>query len=66
MPFWQRSLVLVVAMLAISYVFGLIWQSVFGFNLPGYVSGVVGGLTAVPLWDLLKKAKPKKIPLKKQ
>ena len=60
MPFWQRSLVLVVAMMAVSYVFGLIWQSVFGFNLPDYVSGIVGGLTAVPLWDLLKKTKPKK------
>jgi len=60
MPFWQRFLVLVVAMLAVSYVFALIWQSVLGFSLPGYVSGVVGGLIAVPLWDLLKKAKPKK------
>jgi hypothetical protein len=60
MPFWQRSLVLVVAMMAVSFVFGLIWNSIFGFDLPDYVSGVVGGLTAIPLWDLLKKAKPKK------
>lgn len=60
MPFWQRSLVLVVAMMAVSFVFGLIWQAVFGFDLPDYVSGIVGGLTAVPLWDLLRKTKPKK------
>ena len=60
MPFWQRSLVLVVAMMAVSFIFGLIWYSIFGIDLPAYVSGVVGGLTAVPLWDLLKKAKPKK------
>jgi membrane protease YdiL (CAAX protease family) len=59
MPFWQRSLVLVAAMIAVSFVFGLIWHWLFGFNLPGYVSGVVGGLTAVPLWDLLKKTKQK-------
>lgn len=59
MPFWQRSLVLVVAMLAVSFIIGIIWHSVFGFNLPGYASGVVGGLTAVPLWDLLKRVKPK-------
>jgi hypothetical protein len=66
MPFWQRSLVLVVAMIAVSFVFGLIWYWIFGFDLPAYVSGVVGGLTAVPLWDLLKKVKPKKAPPKKQ
>jgi len=31
----------------------------FGFSLPGYASGMVGGLTAVPLWDLLKRVTPK-------
>jgi hypothetical protein len=59
MPFWQRFLVLLVAMMIVSFIFGLIWQSVFSFDVPGYLSGVVGGLTAVPLWDLLKKIKPK-------
>jgi hypothetical protein len=59
MPFWQRSLILLVAMMAISFLVGLLWNSLFGFNLPSYVSGVVGGLTAVPLWDLLKRIKPK-------
>jgi len=59
MPFWQRSLILLVAMMAISFLVGLLWSSLFGFNLPSYVSGVVGGLTAVPLWDVLKRIKPK-------
>ena len=59
MPFWQRSLITLVAMMAISFLVGLLWNSLFGFNLPSYVSGVVGGLTAVPLWDLLKRIKPK-------
>lgn len=59
MPFWQRSLILLVAMMAISFLVGLLWSSLFGFNLPSYVSGVVGGLTAVPLWELLKRIKPK-------
>ena len=59
MPFWQRSLVLVAAMIGVSFIFGIIWHALFGFNLPGYASGVVGGLTAVPLWDLLKRVKPK-------
>lgn len=60
MPFWQRFLILLAAMMVVSFIFGMIWQSVFNFNVPGYLSGVVGGLTAVPLWDLLKKVKPKK------
>jgi hypothetical protein len=59
MPFWQRSLVLLVAMIGVSFIFDIIWQSLTGFSLPGYVIGVVGGLTAVPLWDLLKRVKPK-------
>ena len=59
MPFWQRSLILVAAMICVSFIVGLIWQSLFSFNLPGYASGVVGGLTAVPVWDLLKRVKPK-------
>jgi hypothetical protein len=59
MVFWQRSLVLVAAIIAVSFIFGMIWQSLFNFSLPGYVSGVIGGLTAVPIWDFLKKFKPK-------
>jgi len=59
MPFWQRSLILLAAMIAVSFLVGYLWYSLSGFNLPSYISGVVGGLTAVPLWDLLKRVKPK-------
>jgi len=59
MPFWQRSLILVVAVMAVSFIVGIIWHSIFGFYLPSYISGVVGGLSAVVIWDLLKKTKPK-------
>jgi hypothetical protein len=59
MPFWQRSLILLAAILGVSLIFDLLWHSMFGFSLPGYASGVVGGLTAVPLWDLLKRVTPK-------
>ncbi len=59
MPFWQRFLILLVAVMAVSFIVGMIWHSLFGFNLPSYVSGVVGGLSAVLIWDLLKKTKPK-------
>jgi len=59
MPFWQRSLITPAAMLAVSFIIGSLWRSLFGFALPYYASGVVGGLTAVPLWEFLKRVKPK-------
>jgi hypothetical protein len=58
LPFWQRLLVTVLAMLAASWVVGLIWHAIFNFPLPSYVGGVVGGLAALPLWDLLKRIRP--------
>jgi hypothetical protein len=59
MVFWQRSLVTLAAMVAVSLIVGFLWRSMFGFGLPEYVSGVVGGLTAIPLWDFLKRVRPK-------
>jgi hypothetical protein len=58
LPFWQRLLVTILAMLAASWIVGLIWQAIFSFPLPSYIGGVVGGLAALPLWDLLKRIRP--------
>lgn len=59
MPFWQRALITVIAMVVISMLIGALWRSVFNFGLPEYVSGVIGGLTAIPLWEFLKRIKAK-------
>jgi len=59
LPFWQRLVITVIVMLAASYVVGLVWQAVFGFVLPSYVAGLVGGLSAIPVWDLLQRLRPK-------
>lgn len=59
MPFWQRLLVLLVAVMGVSFIVGQVWNAMFGVYLPSYVSGVVGGLSAVFIWDLLRKTKPK-------
>jgi len=59
MPFWQRSLITLAAMIFVSFIVGLLWHSLFNFALPGYASGVVGGLTAVPLWEFLNRIHPK-------
>lgn len=59
MPFWQRFLITLLAMLAASFVVGLIWRSLFNMPLPSYLAGIIGGLTALPIWELLKRIKPK-------
>jgi hypothetical protein len=47
-------------MLAASYVAGLIWKNTFNSLMPSYLAGVIGGLTALPLWELLRRAGSKK------
>jgi hypothetical protein len=59
MALWQRMLVTLIAMVLASLVVGLIWQEIFGFQLPSYLGGVVGGLAAVPVWEFLKRVRPK-------
>jgi hypothetical protein len=51
MPFWQRLVFTLIVIVVASSVAGLIWHRLFGFSLPSYV----GGLTAVPFWELLKR-----------
>lgn len=58
LPFWQRLLATVVTMLVASFLAGLAWHAVLNFELPSYVAGLVGGLAALPVWDLLKRIRP--------
>jgi hypothetical protein len=60
MPFWQRLVITVIAILGISFLAGLLFQSVLSFALPSYAAGVIGGLTALPLWEFLKRVDAKK------
>ncbi|MGD9033771.1 MAG: hypothetical protein PVH02_13965 [Desulfobacteraceae bacterium] len=60
MALWQRLLITLVAIVAASIIVGLIWHALFNFTLPSYVGGVIGGLTAVPVWEFLKRVGPKK------
>jgi len=56
---WQRLLITMVAMFVASYAAGLIWLSLFGVTLPSYLGGIVGGLSAIPVWELLERVKPR-------
>jgi len=44
-------------MLLVSFVAGVLCENWFGFALPSYAAGVIGGLTALPVWELLKRIK---------
>ncbi len=50
MSFWKRLIVTFVAMLVVSFVVGYVWSAAFSFILPSYISGVIGGFTALPVW----------------
>ena len=59
MALWQRLTVTVIAMVVTSLLAGLAWRGIFDTGLPAYVSGVIGGLTALPVWEFLKRVRPK-------
>jgi len=61
MPLWQKWLITLATMLLTSFVAGLLWHRVFNVDLPSYLSGVVGGVTAVPIWELLKRIGPRAV-----
>ena len=60
MVFWQRLLITVLVMLASSFIVGAVWRSTFNMIIPSYIAGVIAGLSALPVWEFLKKIKPKK------
>ncbi len=42
-------------MLVTSFAAGLLWRRLFSSDIPGYPSGIVNGVTALPMWELLKR-----------
>ena len=59
LPLWKRCLITLAAMLVVSFLIGLLVRSILGFCLPDYVSGVVGGFSAILIWEFLKRVRPK-------
>ena len=53
-PTWKRLLLTVVGMVLASLVVGLFWRATFDARIPSYLSGLVGGMTALLLWEFLK------------
>jgi len=55
MKFWQKLIVTVLAMLIASFLAGRLWLQAFDFTMPSYLAGIVGGLAALPIWELLRR-----------
>lgn len=55
MKLWHRLLIVLFAMLAVSFVAGRLWFGLFDFAMPSYLAGAIGGFTALPVWELLKR-----------
>lgn len=55
MKLWQRLGLSLLAMILASVVVGVLWRSGFDTRIPGYLSGVVGGLAALGTWELLRR-----------
>jgi glucose-6-phosphate-specific signal transduction histidine kinase len=52
---WHRLLIVLVAMLAVSFLAGRLWFYLFDFAMPSYLAGLIGGFTALPVWELLRR-----------
>jgi hypothetical protein len=42
-------------MLAMSFAAGQLWIRALHFQMPSYLAGVIGGVSALPIWELLKR-----------
>ncbi|MBU0751102.1 MAG: hypothetical protein KJ787_09950 [Gammaproteobacteria bacterium] len=52
---WHKLIITILAMLVASFAAGRLWFAAFDFAIPSYLAGMVGGLTAIPVWELLRR-----------
>jgi hypothetical protein len=43
------------AVVLIGFLAGLLWTAALNREMPAYLSGLLGGLAAMPIWELLKR-----------
>jgi hypothetical protein len=54
MAFWVRVLITVAAMLLSSSIASRVWFWAVHSDIPGYLSGAIGGISAVLVWEFLR------------
>ena len=57
MTVWVRLAITVAVMVLVSFLAAWLWNSLLGVNIPSYISGLIGGLIAIPVWEILQKFK---------
>ncbi|MDH3536351.1 MAG: hypothetical protein OER87_11440 [Gammaproteobacteria bacterium] len=57
MTLGKRLLITLAVMVIASFVVGLMWRGVFDARIPSYLSGLVGGLSALAAWETLRSRK---------
>ena len=57
MIFGKRLLITLAAMVIASFIIGLIWRGAFDARIPSYLSGLIGGLSALATWEFLRSKK---------
>jgi hypothetical protein len=55
MALWLRILLTMGAVVLVGFFAGLIWMTAFNREMPAYLSGLLGGLAAMPVWEMLKR-----------
>lgn len=58
MPIWQRIIITAIIVIAAGFLIGLVWEALFGFTLPPFLAGAVGGMVALPTWHFLRRVRP--------
>jgi len=51
----QRLLITVATVLLTSFIAGVLWHWILNTDIPTFVIGIVGGITAAAAWELLKR-----------
>lgn len=54
MSFGKRALFTLVAMVIASFLVGLLWRGAFDARIPSYLSGLVGGISAIAAWEFFR------------
>ena len=54
MKIWIKLAIIFVAVVLASIIAGYLWKSLFNASIPAFLSGLVGGLAALPTWEFLR------------
>ncbi len=54
MKLWTKIIITIIAMLVASFLAGRLWFIAFDVLMPSYLAGMVGGLAAIPVWELMR------------